>query len=175
MVRKIQSRIKVKENLISWIHHQEYIYWSITTYDHACHSPRLRQKNNIEGIIKRKRNFMEKETLSILISIPQLGAIYASRRYEGISFLRFIETYTIMFWINTTVPSFELAIIMEKKSYKNKLIILWHLIQIKILLDTNENFQSFQQNLGSFQIIFYFSYSISEKKLKKCFLNSFFF
>ena len=31
-----------------------------------------------------------------------------------------------------------------KKSYKNKLIILWHL-QIKILLDTNENFQSFQQ------------------------------
>jgi hypothetical protein len=64
MVRKIQSRIKVKENLISWIHHQEYIYWSITTYDHACHSPRLRQKNNIEGIIKRKRNFMEKETLS---------------------------------------------------------------------------------------------------------------
>jgi hypothetical protein len=64
---------------------------------------------------------------------------------------------------------------MERKSYKNKLIILWHLIQIKILLDTNENFQSYQQNLGSFQIIFYFSYSISEKKLKKCFLNSFFF
>jgi len=69
-------------------------------------------------------------------------------------------------YLNTTVPSFELAIIMEKKSYKNKLIILWHLIQIKILLDTNENFQSFQQNLGSFQIIFYFSYSISKKKFK---------
>jgi len=49
---------------LNWSHHQEYIYWSITTYDHACLSPRLRQKNNIEGIIKRKRNFMEKETSS---------------------------------------------------------------------------------------------------------------
>ena len=81
----------------------------------------------------------------------------------------FIETYTVMFWINTVRPFFWTRHYHGKKSYKNKLI-LWHL-QIKILLDTNENFQSFQQNPGSFLIIFYFSYSISKKTIKKMLLE----